>query len=79
MNFAEGRDDKIAELNRILSRGGVVLFTGAGFSVPSGIPDFRIRAEFTIRRRAAEARNICCRTNALSNTPTSFSRFTKQK
>lgn len=41
MNFAEGRDDKIAELNRILSRGGAVLFTGAGFSVPSGIPDFR--------------------------------------
>ena len=35
-------NDDIARLKAILSRAKrVVLFTGAGFSVPSGIPDFR--------------------------------------
>ncbi len=34
-------DDKILLLKKTMEKGGAVLFTGAGFSVPSGIPDFR--------------------------------------
>jgi NAD-dependent deacetylase len=48
-----GRDEEIAELRRLIAAARrIVIFTGAGISTESGIPDFRSPGGIWTRRCA---------------------------
>lgn len=64
--------DEIAKLSRLIARGGVVFFGGAGVSTESGIPDFRSPDGLYARRGAYPPEEMLSRRFFFSHTKEFF-------